>query len=443
MGGAHSRSRGPASGHGHGHSHGGEVPDVEVGALPRVLLLGGLVLVALGTVIGLVMMWPGDGDRPEAVQYAAEGTTFPSAEVVSVSEPCPVIIADPSIPQGENEPFPEHCNELTASVDGTEVVVQVPPYVATSGLDPGDKVKLAKIPTASVQSDDLANVQPDGQPTDPASPQADGQAGAGGATYGWVGTDRNFPLGAMTLLFVLVVAVVARLRGVMALLGLVFAGFVLAKFMLPALLEGGSGIGVALVGSSAIMFVVLYLTHGVSVRTSTALAGTLVGISIITALGIWGVHAARLSGVSDEGNEYLMLNAPDLNFRGLLTCAVIIAGLGVLNDVTITQSSAVWELRAAAPEMSRMRLFTSGMRIGRDHIASTIYTIVFAYAGTALAVLMLLSLYDRPLLDTLYDENIAAEVMRTLASAIGLVLAVPATTAIAALTVSGPLVTDE
>lgn len=411
MGGAHSRSRGPASGH--GHTHGGPVPDVEVGALPRLILLGGLALIALATVVGLAMMWPGDGDRPEAVQYATEGTTFPSAEVVSISEPCPVIIADPALPPGGNEPFPEHCNELTVSIDGDTIVVQVPPYVAKSGLDAGDTVKLAKFPTA------------------------------GGQMYGWVGTERNFPLGAMTVLFVIVVALVARLRGIMALLGLVLAGFVVAKFMLPALLEGGSGVGVALVGASAIMFVVLYLTHGLSIRTSTALAGTLVGIGVITSLGIWGVHAARLSGVSDEGNEYLMLNAPDLNFRGLLTCAVIIAGLGVLNDVTITQSSAVWELRAAAPSMSRLRLFTSGMRIGRDHIASTIYTIVFAYAGTALAVLMLLSLYDRPLLDTLYDESIAAEVMRTLASAIGLVLAVPATTAIAALTVTGPVVTDE
>lgn len=415
MAGTHSRHRRATDRPTTGHTHGGPVPDVEVGTLPRAVLVGGLVLAALATVVGLFVLWPGDGDRPEAVQYAAEGTTFIDAEVVSVSEPCPVIVADPTLPPGENEPFPEHCNELTASVDGDVVVVQVPPYVAKSGLEKGDDVKLSRVPTES-----------------------------GEAVYGWFGADRNVPIGAMTLLFVVVVAAVARLRGVMALLGLVFAGFVLAKFMLPALLEGGSGVGVALVGSSAIMFVVLYLTHGLSVRTSTALAGTLVGIGVITALGIWGVGAARLSGVSDEGNEYLMLNAPDLNFRGLLTCAVIVAGLGVLNDVTITQSSAVWELRAAAPGMSRMQLFTSGMRIGRDHIASTIYTIVFAYAGTALAVLMLLSLYDRPLLDTLYDEGIAVEVIRTLASAIGLVLAVPATTAIAALTVGGPQrVTDE
>jgi len=126
-----------------------------------------------------------------------------------------------------------------------------------------------------------------------------------------------------------------------------------------------------------------------------------------------------------------------LNFQGLLTCATIVAGLGVLNDVTITQSSAVWELRAAAPELSRRELFGSAMRIGRDHIASTIYTIVFAYAGAALSVLLVLFLYERPILDLLGTEDIAAEVVRTLASSIGLVLAVPITTAIATLTVSG------
>src|SRR3546814_15178164 len=124
---------------------------------------------------------------------------------------------------------------------------------------------------------------------------------------------------------------------------------------------------------------------------------------------MWGVHAARLSGVSDDTNEYLMLYAPDLNYQGLLTSAVIIAGLGVLNDVTITQSSAVWELRAAAPEMTRLQLFVSGMRIGRDHIGSTIYTIVFAYAGTALAVLILLLLAALPLLAPMRDKNIDAQ----------------------------------
>ena len=126
-----------------------------------------------------------------------------------------------------------------------------------------------------------------------------------------------------------------------------------------------------------------------------------------------------------------------MNPQELLTCAIIVAGLGVLIDVSITQSSAVWELRAAAPSLGRRELFRSGMRIGRDHIASTIYTIVFAYAGAALPVLLLLFLYERPVLDLLQTESMSEEIVRTLASAIGLVLAVPVTTAIAALTVGG------
>lgn len=208
--------------------------------------------------------------------------------------------------------------------------------------------------------------------------------------------------------------------------------------MLPALFTGASGLGVALVGSSAIMFVVLYLAHGVSLRTSTALAGTLVGVAITAVVGVVAIRGSRLTGIPDESGAILSSFAGNVNFQGLLTAAVIIAGLGVLNDVTITQTSAVWELRGAAPDMPRRTLFTSAMRIGRDHIASTIYTIVFAYAGTALTVLLLLFVYDRPVLDLLSTEDIAAEITRTFASGIGLVLAVPVTTAMAAAVVAPP-----
>ena len=124
-----------------------------------------------------------------------------------------------------------------------------------------------------------------------------------------------------------------------------------------------------------------------------------------------------------------------MSFTALLTCSLVIAGLGVLNDTTITQASAVWELRAAGPHLSRWDLFTAGMRIGRDHIASTIYTIVFAYAGAALSTLVLLSLYSQPLDLLLSTEPFAEEIVRTLGSGIGLVLSVPLTTGVAALTV--------
>ena len=118
-------------------------------------------------------------------------------------------------------------------------------------------------------------------------------------------------------------------------------------FMLPALISGETGLWVGLVGSALIVFVVLYTTHGFSIRTSAAVAGTLAGIGMTAVLGLVAVAATHLSGVTGESGGILQALVGDLDFRGVLTCAVIVAGLGVLNDVTITQASAVWELRAS------------------------------------------------------------------------------------------------
>jgi uncharacterized membrane protein len=206
-------------------------------------------------------------------------------------------------------------------------------------------------------------------------------------------------------------------------------------FVVPAMLLGHHPALVALAGATVILFVVLYTTHGLRPTTSAALAGTLGGVAITVGLATWAVHATRLNGVTGDAGSALLSYAPDATFPGLLVAGVVIAGLGVLNDVTITQSSAVWELHELAPGTTARSLFASAMRIGRDHIASTVYTIAFAYAGAALPVLILVLLYDRPLLDALTTGQLAEEVVRTLAGSIGLVLAVPATTAVAVLVV--------
>jgi uncharacterized membrane protein len=234
------------------------------------------------------------------------------------------------------------------------------------------------------------------------------------------------------------VVLVARWRGVMAMVSLAVAAAVVGKFMLPAILTGEPALSVAVTGCGAIMFVVLYLTHGVSLRTSTALAGTLIGIAMTATFGAVAVAACRLTGIGDEGGGILTAFASDIRFQGLLTCGVVIAGLGVLNDVTVTQTSAVWELRGAAPGLSKRSVFASAMRIGRDHVASTIYTLVFAYTGTAIVTLLLLQIYDRPVLDLISTENISEELVRTLAGGTALVLSVPVTTAMAAVLAVGP-----
>lgn len=410
-----------AGGHAHAHHSHRDTPDVEVGTLSRAVLTLVLALVAAGTVFGLVRYWPSgeSANTVNSTDFAAPGVTFPIVTVTEVLPACPGPAAQVGAPPAEGQSGDAAdpaatCGAITvdlgdsASGEQTEVRLSVPGPISTSGLQPGDKVQLMRVP---------------------------GTAEAP-AAYSFLQVQRGSPLALLLVLFVLVVAVVARLRGVLALVGLVFGGFVLVKFMLPALLEGQPGMRVAMIASTAIMFVVLYLAHGLSVRTSTALAGTFFGVAITAGLGVVAVHLARLSGVADDEGATLA-SFSGMSPRELLTAAIIVAGLGVLNDVTITQSSAVWELRAAAPHLSRRELYRSGMRIGRDHIASTIYTIVFAYAGAALPVLLLLFLYERPILDLLQTESMSEEIVRTLASAIGLVLAVPATTAIAALTVSG------
>ena len=404
---------------GHSHSAHDRPAAARVGGRARWVLLAFLAVAAGSTVMGLVLMWPGSDPRPNDAQtaFAAPGVTFPDAEVLGVQPACPRV----TTPEQGSEPSrstdgaaaPAECGHIsvlvsTGAARGTRTDVPVAPEVTGSGLRAGDSVRLLRTPAAA----------------------------AAPSTLSFFGVNRTTPLWILGGLFLLTVAAVARLRGLLALVGLAFGGFVLVRFMLPALLTGASGLGVALVGSSAIMFVVLYLAHGVSLRTSAALAGTLVGVLITALVGVVAVRASRLSGIPDESGAILSSFAGDVNFQGLLTAAVIIAGLGILNDVTITQTSAVWELRAADPGMNRRTLFTSAMRIGRDHIASTIYTIVFAYAGTALTVLLLLFLYERPLLDLLSTEDIAEEITRTFASGIGLVLAVPVTTAIAAAVVA-------
>ncbi|RNL60872.1 YibE/F family protein [Nocardioides marmoriginsengisoli] len=379
-----------------------------------------LALSAVATVVAVSMLWPDSAKVAklrEQAQFAAPGVTFVKATVESVQKACPTEPgAEPTGPASTDPISAPACGTVAAVVSsgpesGSTQQVGVPTAVADSGLARGDTVRLMRVP---------------------------GTSGAA-ATYSFDEVIRLKPLWILWVAFIVVVALVARLRGILALISLGFGGLVLLKFMLPALLSGSSGMAVSLAGSAAIMFVVLYLAHGPSIRTSAALAGTLLGVGVTAAVGQIAINGSNLSGFADEGTALLSAFAGSLSFQGLFTCALVIAGLGVLNDVTITQASAVWELREAAPETSRRDLFTSAMRIGRDHIASTIYTIVFAYAGSALAVLLLLSLYDRPIFDLLSSESIAEEIVRTLASGIGLVLAVPITTLIAALTVVGPV----
>ena len=180
------------------------------------------------------------------------------------------------------------------------------------------------------------------------------------------------------------------------------------------------------------MFVALYLAHGINARTTTAVLGT-VGALFITGVLAWiFVTGTHLTGLASEESGLLAASLSGVSLKGLLLGGIVIGSLGVLDDVTVTQASAVWELHQANPSYGFSRLYAAGLRIGRDHIASTVNTLVMAYAGASLPLLVLFTLSSRQLGDVLTSEILAQEIVRTLVGSIGLISAVPITTALAA-----------
>jgi uncharacterized membrane protein len=372
-----------------------------------------LIPIGLATLVGLMVLWPG-GEKT-AAQQAAEsflppGTTYPQATIVSLE---PFVCAEATA----STPAQTCATAVMVIADGPSsgdyVQVELPPEVVAEGVEVGDELVLDRDPGTV----------------------------SGSPTYAFRDFARGTPIVVLALFFTLVVGAVARLRGLLALLGLGFAFVVLLQFMLPALLDGSSPIWVSLVGSSAIMFVVLYLAHGFNARTTTALLGTLFGLALSAVLGTVAVAAAHLTGFSSEAAVQLLQYDGTLDFSGLVLAATVVAGLGILNDVTITQASAVWQLHDASPQAGWRELFRRGMAIGRDHIASTIYTIVFAYAGAALPLLLLFEIYERPFWTVLTGSEVGEEVIRTFVGGIALVLAVPVTTLIGALVATAATVT--
>ncbi|WP_345470607.1 YibE/F family protein [Glutamicibacter ectropisis] len=256
-----------------------------------------------------------------------------------------------------------------------------------------------------------------------------------GSPYVFVDFVRTLPMALLAIAYGVVVVLVAGWRGTRAVIGLVGGIAFMIFFMVPALIEGGNPVLVGLTGATAIMFVALYFAHGLNAKTSTALLGTLFGLGVTAALILWLTDEAALTGANSESAMTLSTVAPQISLPGLLICGVLIGGMGVLNDVTITQSATVWELAETSPKATAKELFFRGMRIGRDHIASTVYTIAFAYAGAALPILAIAAMSNQGFGVTLSSGEMAEEVIRILIGSIGLVLAIPVTTAIAVMVV--------
>ena len=259
-----------------------------------------------------------------------------------------------------------------------------------------------------------------------------GQLGDGSVAVSFYDFERSTPMLLLLLVFVAVIVAFGGWRGVGALAGLVASLFVIGAFALPALLAGSNSVAVALVTASVIAFVALFLAHGFDVSTAVALMSTLAALGVTGLLALLFVWSSHLTGLADESVGYLDVLGASVDPRGLLLAGILIGSLGVLDDVTVTQVSAVLELKRAAPHASVNELYQRGVRIGRDHISSTVNTLFLAYAGASLPLLLLFRQAGQSIGSVATREVVAVEVVRALVGSIGLVSAVPISTYLAA-----------
>ena len=238
----------------------------------------------------------------------------------------------------------------------------------------------------------------------------------------------------LTALFVAVILLISRWKGLRSLLSMAFSLLVIIRYIIPHILAGEDPLWVSITGSVILLGVTLYLTYGWNLKTHAAVIGMILVLLLTGTLAALFVFFTRLTGSGDENALFLlqMLNSR-INLRGLLLGGMIIGALGVLDDLVTTQASAVFELHHANESLGFRALFQSAMRIGQDHVAATVNTLVLAYAGAALPMLLMFSLGGGNYGFLINFELIAEEIVRTLVGSLGLVTAVPLTTAIAVL----------
>lgn len=359
----------------------------------RLLVLVGVLVV--GTVVGMVLLWPSADRLPEP--------TAPPEPLVSGR------IVDLEHFQGEPDEFIGSSGEsvrlaveLTDGPGAGEVVTIEAPVEGYPTFDVGDEVELA---TSEID---------------------------GVVDYYVVDFDRSSSLLWLLAVFAGAVILVGRWQGLRSLVGLALSLLVVTTFIVPGILAGRSPFAVALVGALAVMLTSLYLAHGVNEMTTTAVVGTALALGVTIGLGSFFIEAGELTGYASEEANLARFAVEGLDLKGLVLAGLIIAALGVLDDVTVAQASTVFQLHEADRQQGWGQLFTRAMQVGRDHIASTVNTLFLAYAGASLALLVLFSTGGIAVGEIVNSEVVAEEIVKTVVGSLGIIVAVPFTTALAA-----------
>ena len=378
-----------------------------------ILLLAGMFLL---TAIGLALLWP--GARPHFRGTSDASATQGAAVVKVLPRSCPV----------ETHPGCKQVNlRLTSGPDrGKLSFLMMPGDEAVPTIGAGDNISVLRNDESLLGPGVVP--EPD-QPLDPAQ-----------APYGFVDFQRQGPILFLAIVFALLVIVLGRRSGVLSLLGLGFGLLLVTQFVIPSIVAGHSPFAVGLVGSFAVLFATIVLTYGLGPKSLAALLGTAASLLLTALLALIFVHKAHLTGTSTDQatllQSLLQTRLGSFSLQGLTLAAIVIAALGVLNDVTVSQASTVIALQRANPAQRAHELFTGAMRVGRDHLGATVNTLAFAYAGAALPLLLLFYTQDASLGTTINREAVATELVAMLVGSIGLVTAVPLTTFLASLLVS-------
>lgn len=378
--------------------------DAIVARRVRIVVASVLAPLILAAVIAMIVLWPGGGVKVTSYQ-----TDTARGEVTAIKA-CP--------------DAKDQCDEATVKITtGADKGQSAPIQVPKTGQVPipvevGQSVMLGVQTSAKTIAD----------------------------RYQYVDHDRTKPLLLLAGIFAIAVVALSRWRGFAALIALAVTAVMLTQFILPAILKGSNPLVVAVVGGTVVMVVALFLTHGINAESSIALSGTIAALGLTVLLGWFFTKLCQLSGLASEGASGAKQFAPNLDLTGLLVAGMVIGALGVLDDVTVTQAAAVWELSAANPSASRRELIGAGLRIGRTHVASVVNTLVLAYAGAAMPTLIVFAIQGLPGRYVVSTETVAMEVVRGLVGSLGIIAAVPLTTALAAMAVadrSRELVTSE
>jgi uncharacterized membrane protein len=338
-------------------------------------------VIALATLASAVALWPrGELPRPAAAGQP-DSTQLAPATLTKVDRvDCPQ--ADPGVPGSV-------CIKVTARLaDGRQVSFDTTDPTGGT-FQAGQRVRLA------------ISEQP-GQPP----------------YYNIQDLERGRPMAALAALFVLAVVAFGRWQGIRSLVGLGLSFVVIVGFVVPAILRGHSPVLVAVTGAMAIMLISLYLSHGTGPKTTAAVVGTALALGLTAALAIAFVATTSLTGLASEEAQNANFAVGGLSLRGLLLAGIIIGGLGVLDDVTMSQASLVTELHQANPTAGFATLVGSALRVGRDHIAATVNTLFLAYAGAALPLLILFVTGQDSLGTVATTELVAVEVVRALCGSV-------------------------